>query len=514
MDPSMFFLTAGTLGMTFAIYKTVAAVVVGLIGGYGTYLLMRSNAFGAEPLREGVGNGGCGASSVRTRKDVVWKFWSEGERRRKFSANAVDTTLFLGKWLAIAFFLESLMIAYIPAETVSTWIRGDSWLTVIGATLVGVPAYLNGYAALPLVGGLIEQGMAPGAGMAFLLAGGVSSIPAAIAVWRWPAHRSSRPISLSRLSVHSPWWTVRVRGVSSEAMDRPIWYLAIAETLVWAGMFYIFPALIASWETSEGWDKTELAAAFTASLIISAIAAPAAGRLIDQGYGRLVLVGSAILGGLTIGALSFIQDIWVFMAAWLVLGVAMAGCLYEPCFAFVTRIRAASAKAAITRITLVAGFAGTVSFPTANFIAEAAGWRMSTTVFAGLILCIAVPLFWFATNEKMKDRSLDRSAERAASKAGLRSALRKPSFWLLTLAFMSISIGHGIIITHLLPLLAERGVAVTVAVLAASCIGPMQVAGRVAMILSNGTSTSVTAISFICMIVAGSALFLAGPAPG
>ena len=48
---------------------------------------------------------------------------------------------------------------------------------------MGVPAYLNGYAALPLVGGLIGQGMAPGAGMAFLIAGGVTSIPAAMAVW-------------------------------------------------------------------------------------------------------------------------------------------------------------------------------------------------------------------------------------------------------------------------------------------------------------------------------------------
>lgn len=47
----------------------------------------------------------------------------------------------------------------------------------------GFPAYLNGYAALPLVGGLIEQGMAPGVGLAFLVAGGVSSIPAAVAVW-------------------------------------------------------------------------------------------------------------------------------------------------------------------------------------------------------------------------------------------------------------------------------------------------------------------------------------------
>jgi uncharacterized membrane protein YraQ (UPF0718 family) len=51
------------------------------------------------------------------------------------------------------------------------------------ATVVGVPAYLNGYAALPLVGGLITQGMAPGAGLAFLVAGGVTSLPAAIAVW-------------------------------------------------------------------------------------------------------------------------------------------------------------------------------------------------------------------------------------------------------------------------------------------------------------------------------------------
>jgi len=183
MDPSMFFLTAGTLGMEFAVYKVGAAIGIGLIGGFGTHLLMRAHAFGDQPLRDGVGDGGCGASSVRGRKDVVWKFWGEEKRRASFGKNALENTLFLGKWLTLAFFLESLMLAYIPAELVSSWIGGDGWLTVIGATLVGVPAYLNGYAALPLVGGLIDQGMAPGAGMAFLLAGGVSSIPAAIAVW-------------------------------------------------------------------------------------------------------------------------------------------------------------------------------------------------------------------------------------------------------------------------------------------------------------------------------------------
>ena len=182
MDPSMFLLTAGTLGTEFAAFKTLSAVAVGLLGGFGTYALSRSGAF-AQPLREGVGDGGCGGGVVRTHKPVVWRFWDEAERRGKFRGNAVDNLLFLGKWLMLAFFLESLMLAYVPGDLIAGWIGGEGWLTVLGAAAVGVPAYLNGYAALPLVSGLIDQGMAPGAGMAFLLAGGVSSIPAAIAVW-------------------------------------------------------------------------------------------------------------------------------------------------------------------------------------------------------------------------------------------------------------------------------------------------------------------------------------------
>ena len=182
MDPSMFFLTAGTLGFDFAIYKTFSAIAIGLLGGFGTYALARAGYF-TEALRPGIGNGGCGGAPIRSGKEVAWAFWKEPERRALFPKNAAANGLFLGKWLTIAFFLESLMLAYLPGESVSAWIGGTGWQTVAGATLVGIPAYLNGYAALPLVSGLIDQGMAPGAGMAFLLAGGVSSIPAAIAVW-------------------------------------------------------------------------------------------------------------------------------------------------------------------------------------------------------------------------------------------------------------------------------------------------------------------------------------------
>lgn len=182
MDPSMFVLTAGVLGIEFAVAKTLAAVALGLFGGGTVHLLARRGLF-ADPLREGVGNGGCGGSKVRAPKPVAWRFWEDPARRAKFGQEAVKTTLFLAKWLVLAFLLESLMLAYVPAETVTGLLGGEGLAPIAIATLVGVPAYLNGYAALPLVGGLISQGMAPGAGLAFLVAGGVTSLPAAIAVW-------------------------------------------------------------------------------------------------------------------------------------------------------------------------------------------------------------------------------------------------------------------------------------------------------------------------------------------
>ena len=182
IDPSMFALTVGVLGWEFAVAKTMAAIGLGLFGGYTTLILTKGGAF-ADPLREGVGNGGCGAGSVRDHKPVVWTFWHDPSRREKFVRESVKTSLFLFKWLTLAFVLESLMIAFVPAEWVASAVGGDGVLSIAIATIVGVPAYLNGYAALPLVSGLVEQGMAPGAGLAFLVAGGVTSLPAAIAVW-------------------------------------------------------------------------------------------------------------------------------------------------------------------------------------------------------------------------------------------------------------------------------------------------------------------------------------------
>jgi len=192
MDPSMFVMTSGVLGLDYAIAKTLAALALGVFGGLGVHWLGRTPVF-ADPLKDGVGNGGCGAASVRNPKPVALAFWSTPERIGKFQNSVVKNLVFLGKWLVLAFLLENLMLAFVPAGMIAAVLGGTGIGPIAIATLVGVPAYLNGYAALPLLSGLLQQGMMPGAAMSFMIAGGVTSIPAAIAVFALV----KRPVFLS-----------------------------------------------------------------------------------------------------------------------------------------------------------------------------------------------------------------------------------------------------------------------------------------------------------------------------
>ncbi|MFQ5785558.1 MAG: permease [Alphaproteobacteria bacterium] len=180
MDPEMFILMAAMLGIKFTVAKAIAAFSLGLAGGFLTHALARRPAF-AAPLKAAYA--GCGGGCETAAPTLAWAFWRHAERRAAFRTEAGVTGWFLFKWLTFAFVLESLMVAYLPAESIALWLGNDNWWVVPASVAVGVPAYLNGYAAIPTVDALLGMGMAPGAGLAFMVAGGVTSIPAAMAVF-------------------------------------------------------------------------------------------------------------------------------------------------------------------------------------------------------------------------------------------------------------------------------------------------------------------------------------------
>ena len=182
MDPEMFILTAAGLGLEFAVVKTLAAVGMGMFAGFTALALTRAGLL-SDALKPIAKPSCCTSGTPEAPPPLVWRFWTEAERRRDFIGTATTNFIFLGRWLLFAFLLESLMVAYVPDSLVATWLGSGNAFAMPLAVLVGVPAYLNGYAAIPLVRSLIDLGMSPATGLAFMLAGSVTSIPAAIAIY-------------------------------------------------------------------------------------------------------------------------------------------------------------------------------------------------------------------------------------------------------------------------------------------------------------------------------------------
>ena len=286
-----------------------------------------------------------------------------------------------------------------------------------------------------------------------------------------------------------------------------VWPIAFAETIVWAAMFYVFPALLLKWEQDTGWSKAELSGAFSLALLVSATFAPIAGRFIDRGYGAYLFTGSAVFGACMLGLLSQVTELWQFYLSWMGLGLAMSGTLYEATFSILTSTMGTLARRAIIMVTLIAGFAGTLSFPTTNFFAARVGWQGAVAIWGLIVLFLATPLIWYGS------RSATRRAIHSPPHVEVRSGkvygiLRKGVFWLLAISFALIALDHNVLLTHLLPLLNEQDIAPGVAVLAASLIGPMQVFGRIGMfsVESRIKPIPIFATCFVLMALAALAL--------
>ncbi len=291
-----------------------------------------------------------------------------------------------------------------------------------------------------------------------------------------------------------------------------VFMIAAGQTLVWAGLYYSFAALLLTWERELGWTKSALTLGLVAAVLVSALASPTSGRIIDAGFGRHLLALGALGGAIALALLSTAESPLVFILIWAVIGLAQAACLYEPCFAFITRTSGSQARKVITRVTLVAGFASPIAFPSAALLAHSLGWQGALQVMALVVAFVGAPLLWFGAGLLEAGATEAVPAERGSeNRAALLAAIRGAPFWLIAVAFSAMALNHGILINHIIPLLVETGFSDAAAVTVASVVGPMQVAGRVALMLSERRlgSLSLTILAFSGVALAALFLMLA-----
>ena len=119
----------------------------------------------------------CGCNSA------IDTFW-----QRLFKETLSATTMVI-KFMALAFFLEALIILYVPPEWITAALGRNNPMAIATAAILGVPTYTSSLTALPMISGLLAQGMNPAAALAFLIAGPITTLPAMAAVWPLVARR-------------------------------------------------------------------------------------------------------------------------------------------------------------------------------------------------------------------------------------------------------------------------------------------------------------------------------------
>lgn len=251
--------------------------------------------------------------------------------------------------------------------------------------------------------------------------------------------------------------------------------LALGQLLSWAALFYGFSSFVLPMQRELHWDLPVLMGANTLGLAVYGAASYGIGAAIDRGRGRVVMAGGALLGGLACIAWSRVEAVWMLYAVWVLLGLAMAATLYEPAFAVLTKRYPERFRQGITALTLVGGFASTLSFPAAALLIDTLGWRPALA-WIGVVLIAVAPLHAWALRGPAVVKAPAGRDE--AADATMHQALRMPTFWLLTAAFTFYALAPSGLWAHALPAFADKGVAKADALVVLACIGPAQVAGR------------------------------------
>jgi predicted MFS family arabinose efflux permease len=291
--------------------------------------------------------------------------------------------------------------------------------------------------------------------------------------------------------------------------------LGSAQTLAWASSYYL-PAMLASAMARDlGLEVATVFAAFSVALLISAVLGPRAGRAIDTWGGRPVLAASNLVFALGLALIGSAQGSVGLFLGWAVVGIGMAGGLYEAAFASLVCLYRSDARRMITGITLIAGFASTVGWPVSAALEAWIGWRGTCWVWAGLHLVLGLPLnLWLPQRDarSARPKALDPlrcattsavvatasafppaaaapSASSAAAAcacppsfvppaASEQPAVSRSTAGLLALVFAITWFISTAMAAHLPTLLSRSGVDLATALVAGALMGPAQVAGR------------------------------------
>jgi MFS family permease len=264
-------------------------------------------------------------------------------------------------------------------------------------------------------------------------------------------------------------------------------------SIIDGGFTYIFSAFLKPLSEEFGWSRAETSFALSLYLLIAGLVLPLWGWLVDRAGVRIVYLLSALIDGIALLLLSYVQSLAAFYVLYLFLGVGLAGIGPMTVGKVVTQWFVAKRGRAMGIALVGAGMGGLVLVPLAGFLIAEFSWRTAYQVLAVLSLGGMLPLVWFFVTNTPEEKGLvplgqDSPPENSTATLAeidqgpgdwtLKEALHTPTFWLLGVAFCFGLMAASAIVAHQVALLQDAGLTLELASTIAGVVLGMTMGGR------------------------------------
>ena len=265
-------------------------------------------------------------------------------------------------------------------------------------------------------------------------------------------------------------------AVAAASRRRGLAALCATEIVSYGTLYYAFPVLAADITADTGWSRTAITGAFSAGNLLGGIAGVGVGRVLERSGPRLVMTGGSVLATGALLTIAGAPTFGWFVAGWLLAGIATAAVFYPPAFAAITGWYGPERVAALTTLTLVAGFSSTVFAPLTAALADRLSWRGVYVVLAAVLAVVTIPAHALALRQPWPRVRV--RVDRTAVDGDARSVLTSRPFLLLVTAMTLSAFTFFAVVVNLVPLLTGRGLSPVLAAWALGLGGVGQVVGR------------------------------------
>jgi MFS family permease len=260
---------------------------------------------------------------------------------------------------------------------------------------------------------------------------------------------------------------------------RAIWAIGCGQLVNWGVLFFAFSVLLVPLQDAFGAPRWLVAGAFSLGLLVSAVAAPAVGRLADRGQGPAVMQAGGLLAAGLLIVWVLVPNIWMTYLVWALLGLCMASILYEPVFAIVGRAYAdpEGRLRAIATVTVIGGLASTAFLPGTSALVTRFGWRGAVVALAVIIGITTVIVGQFAFRDLAWSTQTIRDAIAGSTEMPHGSEPLQGLGRMVVIFAMSIVVNSAVS-SNLVASLIDRGLTPAFAATVAGSFGIMQLPGR------------------------------------